>query len=71
MKIFNVFSNLVLILLTIDFIINFSYYRQVPAFGNWSANENFKSKWHERYNYFTGVLVCICAVGAVIRWIFF
>lgn len=62
-------KNTTWVVLILDIIINFSYYKGRTSDTNDGKSYQFKTVWHRRFNTFTTVLVIICAIAIVSHWI--
>lgn len=69
MRIFELVNTVVLGLVVLDFFINRTTLTNRPMFFGVDKDHAFKSIWHKHYHDFVGVLVVICAVGIVIKWL--
>lgn len=63
---------MVLVLFLLEFIINWSYYKKVPAFDiSEKSDVYFKSHWHKKFNYKMNILFAMMAILVIIQWVFF
>lgn len=61
-----------LVLFLLEFIINWSYYKKVPAFDvSEKSDICFKSDWHKKFHFGVNVAFAIVGVMVLIKWILF
>lgn len=70
MQWFEILTNVVVVLVILDFIINYNTFKNLTVFSKSTMPADFKNIWHKYYHHFVNVLVVICGIGILIRWIF-